>query len=152
MRLVRPSVKSDVYSLQGNLRDVDVEELRLQGQDPSGALVQGLWRSRPHAYTIEFDGEPVGMFGVVPGLVEHRGAVWLLGSPELTAPEHSRWFLRESRKWLEDVRHPDSGWTVLYNQVYDKNEIHKRWLQWLDFEFIRHSPPFIEFIQVCATL
>ena len=137
-KLLRPSTPQDVYSLQTRLRPADVVELAAQGQDPSAALVQGLWRSKPECMTAEFDGLPVAMYGIYPRF----GAVWLLGSEELV---HGSWFLRHCRSELDRL---SQEYDLLYNQVHEKNEVHIRWLRWMGFEFTRHNPPFIEFSKV----
>lgn len=140
--LVRPSVKEDVYSLQTRLRDADVAELAAQGMDPSQALIQGLWRSKPDCMTVELDGLPIAMYGVVPGLCERFGAIWLLGSEELV---RGSFFLRNCKQELARI---SEDYDLLYNQVHDQNEVHIRWLRWMGFEFTRHNPPFLEFSMV----
>lgn len=142
-KLLRPATKEDVYSLQTRLRDADVEELAAQGQDPTSALMQGLWRSKPECMTAVIDDLPVGMYGVCPGLCDRFGAVWLLGSEEMV--QHSHWFLRTAKGELERL---SRGYDLLYNQVHDQNEVHIKWLRWMGFEFTRHNPPFLEFSMV----
>lgn len=139
---VRPAVPKDVYALQGRLREADRMELAANHTDPSSALVQGLFRSKPHAWTVEKDGLVVGMFGVAPGLHEKFGGVWLLGSEELTQGSE---FLRRSRAWLNRL---SAGYDLLYNVVHEKNDVHIRWLKWLGFRFLRHVPPHHEFARI----
>lgn len=142
---IRASELADVHHLQNLLREADMVELRAQKMDSTAALMHGYFRSYPHSYTITVDDEPVAMYGVVPGLDPNIAAIWLLGSDKLL--EAQIWFLRNAKGVLEDLI---SGFDLVHNVVHEDNEVHIRWLRWMGFSFLRHTPPFHEFAK-CVT-
>ena len=60
------------------------------------------------------------------------GCVWLLSTPEIT--KHKICFLREMRK---EIAKYDEKFSLLYNQIYIKNELAKSWLKSVGFRFPR---------------
>jgi hypothetical protein len=99
------------------------------------------------------NGFVAGMFGVVPQ-ADGSGVVWLLGSDELVAPPLSRQFLRECKQHLAVM---ERAYTQLWNHIDERNTVHRRWLEWLGFEFYKRIPeygherrPFLEFKKLCA--
>lgn len=99
-------------------------------------------------YRIE-DKLPVAMFGYTKPDALY-GGIWLLGSKELE--NHSVRFLKESRYWLNHIQ---DRVPLLFNVVDQRNTTHIRWIEWLDFKFIRVIPeygaeklPFIEFARI----
>ena len=142
---VRLSLAADCESLAGQLRPADLKELQAHKVTPEVALRVGYEASTP-CYTVEHEGEAIAMFGVSPltvGVPEGAGAVWLLGSDRIK--DIRTRFLRESRKWLEEISKP---YDLLANAVHDENELHIRWLKFLGFTFVRKVSPFIEFARI----
>lgn len=143
--VIRKSTPIDCVELARLLREEDVAEIRATGGKPLNALQHGQRMSRP-ALTVEHNGVPALMFGVVPAYLHHvtphaipsqtlteqswprGGSVWLLGSNDLET--FSRKFLRHSREWLA---HVEQGYDYLFNAVDARNEVHIRWIKWLGF-------------------
>jgi len=135
------------------LRDADLMEMQaVQGThaDPVAALRYGIEISYfPFVATI--DGAPACVFGAVPEPHDPRfGCVWLMGTDAIT--KHPKTFLRHSKEYLEKVAEPFS---LLWNCVDKRNDVHIRWLKWMGFTFVREIPsmgeqrlPFLEFAKV----
>ena len=95
-------------------------------------------------------GNACAVGGIIPTPGADNGAVWLMGTDELTL--HWREFLRRSRSYIDalhDIR------PVLFNLVHSENEIHLRWLKWAGFFLIpeprlvgKHKAVFHEFIRI----
>lgn len=81
--------------------------------------------------TIVHKGKPVGIFGVVPTSVEGLGGIWLVGTPEMTAPENRMRFLRESKKWVDRFH---EQYPTLGNYIDSRNTVHVEWVKWLGFQ------------------
>lgn len=129
--LIRPSKGGDAQLLAPHLRAADVAELAATGTSPEQALHLGFRHSNACLTVEGADGTPAIMFGVVQ-TGEDAAALWLLSDDriggELRGP-----FLREGRGFL-DWFHQD--WPLLYNEVWEGNGRHIRWLRWLGFTFI----------------
>lgn len=146
---VRPSLIGDCVYLAKNLREADHNEVQAAvGKSDLEALVFS-WAATKTPYAIVNGETPAGIFGVVP-VTQGVGAIWLLGTDELT---QGRWtFLRESKKWLNKV---SDDYQLLFNYVDERNTLHLRWIEWLGFTFInRHQHfgheqrPFLEFVRI----
>ena len=125
---VRTATKKDVIYLAKHLRQDDVNEAAAWGKDPFAALVSGLENSTPCLTFIDPEGNPAGMFGVVPQ--GRWGAVWMLGTDAI-----ERWpikFLKRSKPWVERL---NVIFPLLYNVVDERNTVHIAWLSWCGFEF-----------------
>lgn len=144
---------SDAEYIGTHLRQADLQEMHaVQGTqvDPVAALQYGIENSYfPFVATI--DGLPACVFGAVPEPHDDRfGCVWLMGTDAITT--HPRVFLRHSKEYLEKVAEPFS---LLWNCVDKRNDVHIRWLKWMGFTFIKEIPsvgeqrrPFLEFAKV----
>lgn len=76
------------------------------------------------------NGQPEIMFGVGDVNVLARvGAPWLLGTDAVV--EHYVGFLRGSISWRRQL---STRYRLLINAVDDRNEVSKRWLEWLGFK------------------
>lgn len=128
------------------LRPADLVELEAHGETNTlVALLRAVRRSEK-SYTVWLDDLPAAIFGVGRSPQDASvGVVWLLGTPEIETIKIQ--FLRESRKWLEEM---SQGYDLLTNVVHEDNQLHIRWLKWLGMSFIRHQPPFVEFVKICA--
>ena len=94
---IRESVESDITSLSHRLREADEKEVIAAGnQDGEHALRQSFARSTLR-YTVDLDGHPVAMYGIVPeSLVGEAANVWFLGAPEMSRIKKT--FVKLSRK------------------------------------------------------
>lgn len=131
-----PATEAHAEAIAPRMRVADAEEVfAATGRGRLSALRFSLARS-DFAYTIEFDGQPETMFGCgTSNIAANIGAPWLLGSDALE--KHYRHFLRGSRFWIEQMT---SQYSVLRNIVDDRNEVSKRWLEWLGFTLSEPVP------------
>ena len=126
---VADSVPADAQALGPEMRQADRDEvMAASGMGPEEALAHGIYVSA-ECRTVLAGGRPIAVFGVV-NLGSGEGAPWLLGSDRIL--DHWFEFARRSREELVSIRQP---WTRLGNWIDDRNELHKRWLAWLGFEF-----------------
>ncbi|WP_313609244.1 hypothetical protein [Rhizobium sp.] len=118
------------------MREADKEEVfAAVGRGPASALLHSLRRS-DFAYTVEFDGIPETMFGCgTTNIIANVGAPWLLGTHAIEA--HYRHFLRGSLYWVREMR---QRYKLLQNVVDDRNEVSKRWLEWMGFTLSEPHP------------
>lgn len=130
--------KSHVEYIAPRLREADVVEIeRATGKDPESVLFASYARSL-RKFTPVVDGDPVGMFGVVPqGLMSGVGVPWLLVTPE--AEKHWLAFGRISLHAIQVLRF---GFEKLENWVDVDNTVAIAWLKWLDFKIAPEPEPF----------
>lgn len=132
--IVRPADLADADALGPRLRQADRDECwAAAGLTGPEALRAGV-ESCPEPYAVVASGEAIALFGVTP-LGGRAGAPWLLGSDRVL--EHYFEFARRSRDEFERLRAP---WSYLVNYVDDRNHLHRRWLQWLGFDFVELEP------------
>ena len=133
-----------VRYLAAHLRDADSAELfAASGKSNWKVLQQGLSASDIVKVGLS-DNIPFVIWGTVP--TEVGAAIWMVGTDGIV--QHSREFQRRSKSLRDDLHaaHP-----LLWNYADVRNTIHHRWLQWLDFKFIRkvnygyENRPFYEF-------
>ena len=122
---IRESVESDIAALRGRLRDADEKEVIAAGnKDGEDALRQSYARSTLR-YTVQLDGAPVAMYGIVPeSLVGEAANVWFLGAPEMSRIKKT--FVKVSRKVIADflLEYPR-----LWNVVDSRYVSAIRWLE-----------------------
>lgn len=131
---VRPSVPQDCTELSLTMREEDKQEIWHYARlEPLPALLGGLFVSKP-CWTVEWQGKVVAMFGVSPqdDLV---GIPWMLASEDLKKIKKS--FLKECHSYVQKMF---SGYEVLTNYAWSKNDIHIQWLKWLGFKFFPAKP------------
>lgn len=144
--VVRQAEASDAYPIFKKLRDSDRAELHAHGLNPLQAIVSSILES-DKSYCMEYLGDPVFIFGVKDSNIEGLGAVWGMGTYTMR-PVH-RLFLRHCRSFLPELQ---EGYKAIGNIVDARNTLHRRWLEWMGFEFghtIKYGPldlPFINFI------
>lgn len=125
----RISEPQDVELLAPNLRDGDVEELKVStGHTPLEALETGLHIS-DLVWTLFSNGVPVCMGGVAPfPQASSIGISWMLASDGLLKSAVAlQWYMPE---WLEQMH---SLYPCLGNWVDARNETSIRWLERLGF-------------------
>ena len=129
---VRSARSADVSRLAPKLRQADREEIRAAtGEAPGEVLERGFYCSDPCYSIVDGCDEPLALFGVVPK-DGGAGIVWLLGSDELLAYPVA--FSRLSRSWIDRLH---ERYSVLWNRVDARNQVHVRWLQWCGFTIHR---------------
>lgn len=149
---VRRSQPTDVPVVADGMRQADRDEVSVGGGTPKEALLLGLLTSKPCMTICGPDDRPVGMYGV-SAQGDGVGAVWLLGTDELVQRKDIRLrFLREVKAHLAALL---QEYTVLWNCVDARNEVHVRWIRWAGFTFIAEHPNyggdgrrFLEFCKV----
>lgn len=125
---VRPAHVDDCAELAVTMREADMKEVALAGStSPYASLMRGFANSDSPQTVIGRHGEVVAIFGVV-ALAPGMGSPWMLASDSLE--EIKKPFLRECRSYL-DAMH--ARFPLLFNQVWEGNTVHIRWLKWLGF-------------------
>ena len=94
--IIRDAVSSDTFEL----READKKEIQYSHhRTPKQALAKGFAESTL-CLTVEVEGHPVGMFGIVPQTILSKTAsIWLLGSSEIEKIQKT--FLKNSRKFID---------------------------------------------------
>lgn len=129
--LIRETVPGDADLLAPRLRAEDIREIQASGGDPLDALRSGFTLSSD-ILTVEDEGLPVIMAGVVPTSDPLVGSVWLLSSDFITNNPIA--FLRRSPWFLNSFHRK---FPVLANMVHSENMVHVKWLMWMDFHMLR---------------
>lgn len=155
----RPAIPADIGSIAENLRQADKEEIQAASGKPPGLILGHSYLvSRPCMTLVGRDGNPMGMWGVVPdGKYPEAGRIWLLGTDDLVEDSLNRVrFLREAGHHLSSVA---QRYQVLFNFMDARNVVHRRWLQWLGFVFVAEHPSygaegrsFLEFCKVASNV
>lgn len=102
------------------------------GDSPLAALTKAYELSSPAFSICKEDGEVVGMFGVAPDRNSKEvGYVWMLAADGLLDIKFT--FLRQCRAWRDLM---NAQYPMLTNVVDARNEVHIKWLEWMEFEFI----------------
>lgn len=151
MGYVREYRDDDARYIAEHLRAADAREIAAScGQLPALDALRFCASSSGLLCTI-MGQQPAAVFGVVP-VDDHAGAVWLVGTDELTKSPLRRQFLAEGRGYfdrLHDFR------PLLFNYVDERNTLHIRWLEWVGCTFINRHPsygfekrPFLEFVRI----
>lgn len=129
--VVRASVEADITALKNRLREADEKEIIAAGNaDGEEVLSQSFTRSSMR-YTVDIEGIPVAMFGVVPDTFSRTANVWFLGAPEMSLIKKT--FVRMSRYFITKflAQYPGGIW----NLVDCRYEITFRWLESCGAEF-----------------
>lgn len=150
MQYVRQATKVDCNFLAPRLRSEDVQEIKASsGLKPRAALLRGLRMSAECYVMLRPDLVPFGIVGVAPHPDNFSGIVWMLATDDIETRRYH--FLRRSLPVLKDLH---TRWPLLTNAVDERNTVHRAWLKWLGFIFLRRIPnfgvgklPFIEFVR-----
>lgn len=95
--IVREARDSDVQSLGHRLREADEKEVIASGNENGEAALRQSAARSTLCYTVDIDGTPVAMFGIVPqSLVGESANVWFLGAPEMSRIKKT--FVKRSRQ------------------------------------------------------
>lgn len=150
---IRCSELADAEEMAPHLRKADREEMAAvlgEDADPQDVLRYGIEVSH-QPFTALVDGKPICIFGAVMEPVQrHIAAIWMMGTPGVE--EHKMFFLRHSKQCLDKLFEPFS---LLWNCVDKRNELHIKWIKWLGFSFLREiseygeqGKPFLEFAKI----
>lgn len=125
---LRPATPDDCAELALTMREADRKEIALAGSpSPYDSLMRGIVRSEEATAVMGPHGDVVAIGGCVQ-LAPALGCPWLLASDGLL--EIKRDFLRDCRPQLLRLH---GAYPTLYNEVWEGNTVHIRWLRWLGF-------------------
>lgn len=150
-KTLTPTTVEDIAYIAPRLRQADKNEcLAATGSGPLGVLYQSLLMGDVTLTMRTPDGNRVGLCGVVPSALDNAGVVWMCATDAIL--KHQIAFLRRSKAALE---HLSTDYSLLYNCVDARNEVHIRWLKWMGFTFIKKHEnygaeklPFYEFVRI----
>lgn len=129
--VVRTSILKDVYYLSTRLRASDIDEIwASHNAVPHEALNRGFENSIL-CLTIEDNGDPICMFGVVPlNIISDKATIWMLGSDGIDRIKIR--FIRNNRKIINELL---DVYSHLSNYVSVDNFKSLQWLRWLGASF-----------------
>jgi hypothetical protein len=129
---VRVSIRSDIDYLKNNLRDQDLEEMRLMGIDsPENALLYGFELPESVCYTLLYKGKISAMFGVVQSEEdEDSGNIWLLSTDEIK--KFKKKFLKLAKLYVGDFK---KEYATLFNLIHPSNTMSMKLVEILKAEF-----------------
>ena len=130
---VRGSVETDVNELSPNLRASDILELKaVSNINHKEVLRLAYLHSVEPKTIIGPKGNVIGMFGVVPSMIENTGCIWCLASSELFDVRFP--FLKQCK---EEVDKLFLNNFILYNFVDERNIKSIKWLKYMGFNVER---------------
>ena len=149
---IREYLNSDIKYLSENLRDADVCEIKAAlNLNPLDGLEMCV-KDCDELWVATIDSIPACIFGIQSEKITNQykdpqdvyaGMIWAMGTDSLF--KYPKTLTRTSRKiikrWLEDH-------DVLYNYIWSKNELHKKWLKSLGFQFLEDCRIVNEFNEV----
>lgn len=129
MITVDTATEKDIKYFVQNIRDMDKEEVYLgSGKSIEDAMKD--WCDY-NTQTVKCNGVIIGVGGVLPNEDRRDSArVWLLLTNDVL--NHKIEFLRWSKKWHDEIL---KQYKYIYNNVYMKNVLHIKYLQWLGAQF-----------------
>jgi len=124
--IVRDSEEKDIEALKVNMRKEDIAEVwASHHHTPEEALKLSYKNSVP-CLTIEKNGVPIVMFGVVPEtLLSDRANIWLLATEGICKVRKS--FIKHCRGFIKSML---LQYSILENHIDARNKISIRWLKW----------------------
>lgn len=123
------ATKRHAAELGPNLRPADATECALLHDSPATDILLKSVDLSDEAWAVMLGKKCVGLFGHrAVGKVD--GVVWMVGSPELT--NNHRRFARAAREWWPRIT---NRYESVYNFVWERNEVHQRWLRHLGCHF-----------------
>lgn len=129
---IREYLESDFHYLASNLRDIDKKELEALFDEEVEAGLKYSIESADHIWVATHKQIPCMIFGVSDrteeGECTRSGLVWALGTNEVY--KHIKALHEISQNVLN---HWFEEYDVLFNYIWDENELHKAWLKNLGF-------------------
>jgi hypothetical protein len=142
---------ADVADVVSRLRIEDIEECRaMWGVSPASFFATHGY-DKDNTYVIfNSSGRNVALAGVAPTKVQGSAQIWMIATDDLL--KHQIEFLRYSKPFIDEISAP---YSIIYNWVDARNEVHIKWLKWCGFIFIDKKErwgaaglPFYEFLKV----
>ena len=131
---VRKARHSDIEYIVNNIRESDKLEVWASDHLTPKEAMEASYKDSVIALTIEYDGKPIGMFGVVPyTLLGEIGTVWLLGTNEIC--NINKKLLKRSRDFIKILL---NYYPRLENYVDSRNTAS---IKWLKFCGAKINPP-----------
>ena len=131
---IRPLEDDDLRHLAGRLRPMDLLEVRAVA--PNGPLDEILMAAGRKSFRGRagfFNGDMVACWAVVPhNDSETEATPWLLATDAIDRPDVRRAFLAHGSKELHRLT---EGFEYLWNFVHRENDVARRWLRFMGFEF-----------------
>lgn len=146
----RPATLEDIPYLTENLRQEDKDEIfAASGKTPEESLNEAFTLPNSGIWVGVYKGNPEIIYGVTNSACPHTGIPWMVCTDKLK--ESPREFMKKCKRWV-------NGWNNMFptltNFVYEKNELHIRWLEWCGFKLVERFPeyghtkePFWQFIK-----
>ena len=148
---IRKSLREDVKYLSENLRDEDLEELRLMGTTCiESSISHGFEAPESICYTMEFKDKIVAMFGCVPVVDQEEfkvATLWMLSTNGVKL--FPKRFVRLARRYVKMFM---GEYDTLMNYIHSSNTLSMKLVKGLRAELREgfHSPatnePFILFL------
>ena len=125
--VVRASTEDDIPKVASRLRHEDSIEVVAQGYEDAEQALSESFKVSTARFTLEKDGEPIAMFGLIPNsILGDKAGVWLLGTEDIATVKKS--FCEFSRKV---IKYFVGQYPVLFAQVDGRYAKTHRWLEWL---------------------
>ena len=123
---IRPSIKEDCAAIAFDMRIQD--EMEMWSFDRSSPIeaVRNSFNKSIISMTIEHDGTPVAMFGILPRDMS-SGVLWMFGTDRLKVI--GRPFVRNCKKWFNDML---EIYPILEGYVDLRNNESIRWLTYIE--------------------
>lgn len=124
--VVRTSNELDVEAMKGRLRKSDIKEVWASHHHTPGEALRLSYELSSLCLTIEIEGIPGAMFGLVPQtLLSDSATIWLLSTDAVYSV--SKLFLKECRRFIQIML---KEYSLLENYVDARNTVSIRWLKW----------------------
>ena len=136
---IRKPTLCEVLDFHHYLREEDLREIRdVGGMTPQQSLVESWQVSKDNCFVAEHkDNGWICIWGCGPSETIGVGYPWLMATPEIENIPMT--FLRESKRWLEDVH---KVYPIMTNVADERNGVHLKWLKWLGFSFVNRYQNF----------
>lgn len=122
---IRPSTKKDCVHIGYFMREQDAMEMWSAFRYSPIEAALDSYKKAFISLTIEKDGKPIVMFGIMPKSMA-SGAMWLLSTNGIY--KIGRIFVRNSKAWVSDML---EFYPHLWGMVDLRNTVSKRWLDYL---------------------
>lgn len=128
---IRPSVESDCSAIALDMREADIQEAWSALRFSPIEISRYSFNKSFFSMTIEHDGKPVAMFGIMSrNLIDESGVIWLLTTNGIK--DIGRIFVRNSKEWIKSMF---QFYPTLWGIVDLRNTVSIRWLAYLGCEW-----------------
>jgi hypothetical protein len=131
----KPTTQADINSLIENIREEDRREIisKTGSEDIKKTLVNG-WLISDYCNSFFKDDVLIGIYGVVAAEKKEIGSPFMLLTKEIKSTPIG--FLKHCREKVSDM---EKRYSILFNYIDSRNDLHLRWLKWLGFEIINEK-------------